>query len=153
MILRPFESSDFKPFTRNNINSPFPIIWIPITTIRRSWDRRIYIMGISILVRRHLYTQTPTWWPHLYCTCIFTEKVLTVQIPSVQWSYTKYPCQRKRTYWQTTMTLSVHANQTHCTPTEQEYIWNFNLNSLWPSGATRCRTSQSSWIEVMAKQF
>ena len=41
--------------------SPFLGIGIPIK-IKRSCDRRIFIMEIPILVRQHLYTETAPWW-------------------------------------------------------------------------------------------
>ena len=41
-----------------NINTDFPDICISILKIRRSSDGLIYIMGISILVRRHLFIGT-----------------------------------------------------------------------------------------------
>ena len=40
---------------------PFPGMGIPMLTIRRSWDRLIFNMGIPILVRQHLYIETPLW--------------------------------------------------------------------------------------------
>ena len=41
-----------------NIKTVFPGEGIPITKIRRSWDRLIFIMGILILVWKHLYFGT-----------------------------------------------------------------------------------------------
>ena len=41
-----------------NIKTIFPGMGIPMLKIRRSWDRLIFNMGITILVRRHLYIDT-----------------------------------------------------------------------------------------------
>ena len=41
-----------------NIKNIFPGIRIIISKIRRSWDRLILNMGISILVRRHIHIET-----------------------------------------------------------------------------------------------
>ena len=40
-----------------NIKS-FPGMGIPMLKIRQSWDCLIFFMGIPIMVRRHLYTET-----------------------------------------------------------------------------------------------
>ena len=42
---------------RLNINTVFPRYGIPILKIRRSRDRLIFIMGIPMLVRQHLYIE------------------------------------------------------------------------------------------------
>ena len=47
---------------RLNIKTVFLGMGIPIIKIRRSSDRLIFIMGISILVRRHLYIETGRCW-------------------------------------------------------------------------------------------
>ena len=43
---------------RLNIKTVFPGMGVSIINIRRSWDRLIFIMGIPILVRLHLYIET-----------------------------------------------------------------------------------------------
>ena len=40
-----------------NMKTIFPCIGLLIIKIRRSWDHLIFIMGIPILVRQHLYTE------------------------------------------------------------------------------------------------
>ena len=47
-----------RPGPRPNIRTIFPGMGISIIKIRRSWDRLIFIMGIPMLVKRHLYTET-----------------------------------------------------------------------------------------------
>ena len=42
-----------------NIKTVFPGIMISILKVRRPWDRLIHNMGIPILVRSHLYIETP----------------------------------------------------------------------------------------------
>ena len=42
-------------------------VWIPMLMIRRSRDRLIFKMGIPILVRRHLYIETPPRFPQNVC--------------------------------------------------------------------------------------
>ena len=44
---------------RLNIKTDFPDMGILMLKIRRSWDRIIFNMGIPILVRQHLYIETP----------------------------------------------------------------------------------------------
>ena len=44
---------------RLNIKIVFPRYWIPVLKIKRWRDRLVFNMGISILVRRHLYIETP----------------------------------------------------------------------------------------------
>ena len=44
-----------------NIKAVFLGVVIPMLKIRRSWDRLIFNMGISILVRRHFYIETVPW--------------------------------------------------------------------------------------------
>ena len=45
---------------RLNTNTVFPGIGTPIIKLRWSLDHLIFMMGIPILVRRHLYTETPS---------------------------------------------------------------------------------------------
>ena len=45
---------------RLNVKTVFPMYGIPMSKIRRSWDRLIFNMGILILARRHLYIETPS---------------------------------------------------------------------------------------------
>ena len=40
----------------------FPGIWISIIKIRGWWDHLIFIMGNSILIKWHLYTETILWY-------------------------------------------------------------------------------------------
>ena len=63
---------------------------IHMLKIRRSWDRLIFIMGIPILVRRHLYIETVPWyWYHImtmsyqYSECRWGEKTV-VKPPYIQ---------------------------------------------------------------------
>ena len=45
------------------VDSYIPGMGIPMSKIRRSWDRLIFNMGTPILVRRHLYIETaPRFW-------------------------------------------------------------------------------------------
>ena len=48
-----------EPGPRLNIKTVFLCIGISMIKIRRSWDRLIFIMGIPILVRWHLYIGSP----------------------------------------------------------------------------------------------
>ena len=41
--------------------------WISLIKIRPSWDRLIFILGISVLVRRHIQIETDPW---MLCTSI-----------------------------------------------------------------------------------
>ena len=50
------------PRSRLNINKFFPGVGISIIKIRQSSDRLIFIMGILILVRRHIYIETGPWY-------------------------------------------------------------------------------------------
>ena len=61
------------PGPRLYIKTVYPGIGIPTLKIRRSRDRLIFNMGIPILVRQHLYTETvprwlitlsSPWWRH-----------------------------------------------------------------------------------------
>ena len=52
------------PWAHLNIKMVFSGMGIYIIKIRWSWDRLIYIMEISILVRRHHYIETEPWFLH-----------------------------------------------------------------------------------------
>ena len=54
---------DMPPGPCLNIKTIFPRYGDSHVKIRRSRDRLIFNMGISILVRRHLYIETALWWP------------------------------------------------------------------------------------------
>ena len=51
-----------------NIKNVFPGYTDSIRRMRRLWDRLIFVIGISILVRRHFYIERDPWSP--YCWCI-----------------------------------------------------------------------------------
>ena len=62
-----------------HIKTIFPCMGIPMLKRRRSWDRLNFNMGIPILVRRHLYMETPT----LFCKVkihIMTSMILNAYI-------------------------------------------------------------------------
>ena len=59
---RQFQEEGKTPGPRLNIKTVSPGMGIPMLQIRRSWDRLIFNMGIPILVRRHLYTETAPRW-------------------------------------------------------------------------------------------
>ena len=42
-----------------NIKAVFPGMGIPMVKIRQSWDCRVFIMGIPVLVRQQLYFEMP----------------------------------------------------------------------------------------------
>ena len=46
-----------------NIKTTFQCMLIPIVKIRRSWNRRIFIMGTPLLIRQHHFTVIPPWYP------------------------------------------------------------------------------------------
>ena len=48
------------PGPNRNMKTVFLGMWIPMLKIRRSDDRLIFNMRIPLLVRRHLYIETPT---------------------------------------------------------------------------------------------
>ena len=48
-------------WTRFDIMTTFPGMGIPMFKIRQSWNCLIFNMGIPILVRQHLYTETAPW--------------------------------------------------------------------------------------------
>ena len=50
-----------RPGPSPNITAVFPGMGIPMLKIRRSPDRFIFNMGIPILVRWHLYSETASW--------------------------------------------------------------------------------------------
>ena len=52
------------PVPRLNIKWVFPDMGISMLKIRRSRDRIVFNMGISILVRRHLYIEMALWSHH-----------------------------------------------------------------------------------------
>ena len=49
-----------------NIKTIFPCMRISMLKIRLSWDHLIFIMGILILMRQHLYIKTTPWVPCKY---------------------------------------------------------------------------------------
>ena len=53
------------PGVHLNIDTIFPGVGISIMKIRQSWDHLIFIMGTSLLLRRHLYIKTAPWWPFM----------------------------------------------------------------------------------------
>ena len=55
-----------KPASHFNIKTVVPDIEIPIIKIRRSWDRLIFIMGIPIHIRQHLYIEMAQKRPFQY---------------------------------------------------------------------------------------
>ena len=57
------KSTYVKELVRVSIWRPsFPVMGIPLLKIRRSRHHLIFKMGIHILVRWHLYNETPPWW-------------------------------------------------------------------------------------------
>ena len=50
------------PRPRLNIKTVFPGIAISIIKMRRSLDRLIFILGITILIKRHLHIETTPWF-------------------------------------------------------------------------------------------
>ena len=59
----PFISGIQWPWTPSQqYKDDFPGMGISIMKIRLSSDRLIFIIGIPILVRRHLYNETVPWW-------------------------------------------------------------------------------------------
>ena len=54
---------------RLNIKTVFPMYGIPMLKIRRSQDRLIYKIGVPLLVRRHLYVDTPPTPTPPPCMC------------------------------------------------------------------------------------
>ena len=71
-IYDPFRTEGSEP--GSSLKTVFPGMDISIIKIRRSWDHLIFVMGISILVKRHIYIETGPWratrilfhWP-MYC--------------------------------------------------------------------------------------
>ena len=56
-----------EPLARLNIKTVFLGMNISIMRVRQSWDRLVFIVGMSILVRRHLYIETITMCPDVPC--------------------------------------------------------------------------------------
>ena len=54
----------WKAWPRLNIKMIFPGVVISIIKIRRSWDHLIFMMGIPILVKQHLYIKTAPCGKH-----------------------------------------------------------------------------------------
>ena len=69
-----------------NIKTFFPGIGIPIIKRRRSWDRLLFIMGIPILARQHLYIVTApcSWrlWVAVVCTVNTPFAVFSIWVPA-----------------------------------------------------------------------
>ena len=55
-----------QPWPRFNMKTLFLCILFSIFNTRRSNGRRIFIMGIPMLARRHLYIETVPWTPFWY---------------------------------------------------------------------------------------
>ena len=56
---------------RLNIKTGFPGVGIYIIKIRRSWDRLIFIIGMLIVVKRHLYIETLS----IYLTVVNPQQI------------------------------------------------------------------------------
>ena len=77
-----------------NIKTIFPGIRIHVKQIRQSWDHLIFIMGIPILVRRHLYNEmaprvslaVPYNWTLLY----FKSLLIFITLAHIQSLYHVY---------------------------------------------------------------
>ena len=78
-----------KPGPRLNRKSVFSRYGIPMLKTRRSRDRLIFNMGISILVRRHLYIETVPCTPHqinvLLTTAITHNGIMEYSILMYDW--------------------------------------------------------------------
>ena len=48
-------------WARLNIKAVFPSVVISIIKVRQSWERLIFTMGITKLVRQHMYVKTSPW--------------------------------------------------------------------------------------------
>ena len=86
--------------TRLNIKTVYPGIGIPIITITQS-ERLIFIVGIPIVVRRHLYTQTI---PCISICCLsILKKYIYVYIYIYIYIYIYKPllCARMKNEWTT----------------------------------------------------
>ena len=75
-----------------NTKTDFACMGIPVLNVRQSWDHLIFNMRIPILVRRHLYTETPPWWLKLsYFNQMFTKQNSIIQqIQFRSWIFTPY---------------------------------------------------------------
>ena len=63
-----------------NVKTVFPRYRIPVLKIRRSWDHLIFNLGITILVRWHLYIEPPPDFCHWCCVVS-----LIIPLPVSQW--------------------------------------------------------------------
>ena len=84
---------------RLNIKTVFPCMEILILMIRRSWDRFIFILGIPILLRRHLYIESDAWDRYCLLFCLLNSMIcFTSKLYNFDWLFdTKtprmhYPC-------------------------------------------------------------
>ena len=85
-----FQKCKWKPGPRLNIKSTFPKFEDPMLKIRRSRYRLIFNMGIHILARRHLYTETALWLKRapqtLTCRILSYLHILICMCNSCSWT-------------------------------------------------------------------
>ena len=88
---------------RHNIKTVFPGMRISMLKIRRSWDRLIFIMGIPILVRRHLYIETAKYWlVHSYLSALHNwhwgnHMIAPVPVTHIWWIWMRWNTNLSRT--------------------------------------------------------
>ena len=78
-----------------NIKNVFPWIKISIIKIGRRWGPLIFIMGIVILQRRHLYIKTvpaSLLWPCAIVGACFKHVISRHDIPSLVYMLLKHSC-------------------------------------------------------------
>ena len=88
-----------------NIKAVFPGIEIPIIKMKRSLDRLCFIMGVSILARRHFYIETPH--PHTPRIPIHSEKEQTNLSTILLVSLCQYTVSLEMFVFQVTMNISL----------------------------------------------
>ena len=119
------------PYRSINIKTVFPGIRVSIMKIKRSWDRLIFIMGISLLVRRHIYIETIPRWLGSKKLGWFVAAGKTAN--RQEWNDYIYMTSRERLWCQCYQTTSNYQPQIE----RSHFIFDHRVNDLWTAILTR----------------